>query len=149
MSRIAPSTRSAGLIGWLRFGVGIVMTFSPRPILRIPSGEEPSTTAVLLLRTIGVRDIVPGEPRLRGMPDERQSRTLERLAHVAQPVPDGRLLGRRRRPVLVAACRQQPPWRGADERRRGHARHAGGAPGCGARAALPSDRHWAGRFPIW
>jgi hypothetical protein len=60
MSRVAPSTRNASRIAWLRFAVGVAMTFGPRPILRIPAGDEPSATAVLLLRTIGVRDIVLG-----------------------------------------------------------------------------------------
>jgi hypothetical protein len=48
------------MIGWLRTGVGVAMLSAPKVPLRFASGLEPSGTSVLLMRTIGVRDLVVG-----------------------------------------------------------------------------------------
>lgn len=52
--------RSANVVGWLRFGVGVGMIAAPGPVIELGSGETPSGEMVLLTRTIGVRDLVLG-----------------------------------------------------------------------------------------
>jgi len=47
-------------MGWLRAMVGAVLVVSPAAILRLSSREAPSGASVLLLRTIGIRDLVLG-----------------------------------------------------------------------------------------
>jgi hypothetical protein len=46
-------------MGWLRGAVGAVLIAAPGPFLRL-SGPAPTGAAVLLLRTIGIRDLVLG-----------------------------------------------------------------------------------------
>jgi hypothetical protein len=47
-------------MGWLRVGIGAAMVAAPTTILAVAGREEPAPTAVLLLRTIGIRDVAIG-----------------------------------------------------------------------------------------
>ena len=47
-------------MGWMRAAVGAVLVVSPAAFLRLSSREAPSGVSVLLLRTIGIRDLVLG-----------------------------------------------------------------------------------------
>jgi hypothetical protein len=47
-------------MGWLRAAVGLAMVSAPAPIVGISKREPRTQTAVLLLRTIGIRDIALG-----------------------------------------------------------------------------------------
>jgi hypothetical protein len=82
-------------MGWLRAGVGLVMMTAPGPIVGISKREPRTQTAVLLLRTIGIRDIALGmgvvaAARSRGDDDLRRwtliamaSDSMDVLASVA------------------------------------------------------------------
>ena len=47
-------------MGWMRAAVGVVLVASPAAFLRLSSREAPSGVSILLLRTIGIRDLVIG-----------------------------------------------------------------------------------------
>ena len=47
-------------MGWLRVGVGLGLMVAPRWFLQLSSREVPTGASVLLLRTIGIRDLVLG-----------------------------------------------------------------------------------------
>jgi len=47
-------------MGWLRVSVGIALLVAPGAPLRMAGGDAPDGAAVLLLRTIGIRDLVLG-----------------------------------------------------------------------------------------
>jgi hypothetical protein len=47
-------------MGWLRAGVGVGLIVAPGRFLRLSSREAPTGVSVLLLRTIGIRDLVLG-----------------------------------------------------------------------------------------
>jgi hypothetical protein len=47
-------------MGWLRAGVGIALVVAPRAPMRLAGRVEPTGAAVLLMRTIGIRDLVLG-----------------------------------------------------------------------------------------
>jgi hypothetical protein len=47
-------------MGWLRAGVGVALLAAPAIPLRMAGGDEPNGAAVLLMRTIGIRDLVLG-----------------------------------------------------------------------------------------
>jgi len=47
-------------MGWLRAGVGIALIAAPKVPMRLAGGTEPTGAAVLLMRTIGIRDLVLG-----------------------------------------------------------------------------------------
>jgi len=47
-------------VGWVRISVGVALIAAPRLVVKAPTGEEPSGAAVLLARTIGIRDLVIG-----------------------------------------------------------------------------------------
>lgn len=47
-------------MGWARVSVGAVLMAIPRLVLGISGREESTATEVLLLRTIGIRDVVIG-----------------------------------------------------------------------------------------
>jgi hypothetical protein len=47
-------------MGWMRVAVGAVLVVSPSAFLRLSTREAPSGVSVLLLRTIGIRDLVLG-----------------------------------------------------------------------------------------
>lgn len=51
---------SVASIGWLRATVGIALLVAPGAPLRWAGGEATNGTARLLLRTIGIRDLVLG-----------------------------------------------------------------------------------------
>jgi hypothetical protein len=54
------STGRAEAMGWLRALVGVALIVFPGRVLRISGGETPNGTNVLLMRTIGIRDLVIG-----------------------------------------------------------------------------------------
>jgi hypothetical protein len=47
-------------MGWLRAAVGVALVAAPRVPMRISGREEPTGASVLLMRTIGIRDLVLG-----------------------------------------------------------------------------------------
>ncbi len=47
-------------MGWLRTAVGALLIAVPRPFLRMSRREPPTGASILLLRTIGIRDLVLG-----------------------------------------------------------------------------------------
>jgi len=48
------------VMGWMRAAVGAALVVSPAAFLRLSSREPPSGVSVLLLRTIGIRDLALG-----------------------------------------------------------------------------------------
>lgn len=57
----APVTQTVvARMGWLRTAVGATLIAVPGPFLRLSRREQPTGASVLLLRTIGVRDLVLG-----------------------------------------------------------------------------------------
>ncbi len=48
------------MMGWLRAGVGTALVVLPTQFLRLSGREAPTPVAVLLMRTIGIRDVVLG-----------------------------------------------------------------------------------------
>jgi hypothetical protein len=53
--KISPST-----MGWLRTSVGIALMVAPGAPMRLAGNEAPTGAALLLMRTIGIRDLVLG-----------------------------------------------------------------------------------------
>jgi hypothetical protein len=51
---------SAQTMGWLRAAVGVGLIAAPRVPLQLPGRELPTEASVLLMRTIGIRDLVLG-----------------------------------------------------------------------------------------
>ena len=51
---------SAETMGWLRAAVGVALVVAPEVPLRLPGRENPTAASVLLMRTIGIRDLVLG-----------------------------------------------------------------------------------------
>lgn len=51
---------SGQTMGWLRGAVGVALITAPRPFLRLSGAGDPTGPEVLLLRTIGIRDLVLG-----------------------------------------------------------------------------------------
>jgi hypothetical protein len=47
-------------MGWLRAGIGVAMILAPGVILRVSDRRRATPTAMLLLRTIGIRDLALG-----------------------------------------------------------------------------------------
>ena len=47
-------------MGWLRAGVGAGLVVAPTRFLRLSAREAPTPVAILLMRTIGIRDLVLG-----------------------------------------------------------------------------------------
>jgi len=47
-------------MGWLRASVGAALLVAPRAPMRLSGNEEPTGASVLLMRTIGIRDLVLG-----------------------------------------------------------------------------------------
>jgi hypothetical protein len=50
----------AETMGWLRAAVGIALIAAPGVPLRLPGREEPGAASILLMRTIGIRDLALG-----------------------------------------------------------------------------------------
>jgi hypothetical protein len=48
------------IMGWLRTGVGVGLVVLPTRFLGLSSREAPTPVSVLLMRTIGIRDVVLG-----------------------------------------------------------------------------------------
>ena len=59
-------------MGWLRAGVGLVMMTAPAPIVGISKREPRTQTAVLLLRTIGIRDLALGAGTIASAKSKRE-----------------------------------------------------------------------------
>ena len=51
---------SSEAMGWLRAAVGVALVVAPAAPMRLSGREEPTSAAVLLMRTVGVRDLVLG-----------------------------------------------------------------------------------------
>ena len=47
-------------MGWLRTSVGVALMVAPGAPMRLAGTESPTGTALLLMRTIGIRDLVLG-----------------------------------------------------------------------------------------
>ncbi len=47
-------------MGWLRTAVGAALIVAPKVPMRVSGREEPTGASVLLMRTIGIRDLVLG-----------------------------------------------------------------------------------------
>lgn len=47
-------------MGWLRTSVGLALMVAPGAPMRLAGGESPTAAALLLMRTIGIRDLVLG-----------------------------------------------------------------------------------------
>jgi hypothetical protein len=47
-------------MGWLRASVGMALIVAPRAPMRLAGGAAPTGASVLLMRTIGIRDLVLG-----------------------------------------------------------------------------------------
>lgn len=47
-------------MGWLRAAVGVALIAAPAAPIRLSGREEPTGASVLLMRTIGIRDLVLG-----------------------------------------------------------------------------------------
>jgi len=47
-------------MGWLRAGVGVGLVVLPGRFLRLSGREAPTPVSILLMRTIGIRDLVLG-----------------------------------------------------------------------------------------
>jgi hypothetical protein len=47
-------------MGWLRTAVGVALIAAPGAPMQLAGAEEPTGTALLLMRTIGIRDLVLG-----------------------------------------------------------------------------------------
>ncbi len=52
-------------MGWLRIGVGVAIIAAPGALLRVSSREVGTGASRLLLRTIGIRDLVIGMGTVR------------------------------------------------------------------------------------
>ena len=64
-------------MGWLRAAVGAALLAAPRLPMRVSGREAPTPASVLLMRTIGIRDLVLGlgtvsAARSPGAPDARR-----------------------------------------------------------------------------
>jgi hypothetical protein len=57
---LAVSIINAGTMGWLRTSVGVALVIAPAAPMRLAGDESPTGAAVLLMRTIGIRDLVLG-----------------------------------------------------------------------------------------
>jgi len=49
---------SAEAMGWLRAGVGVALMAAPGAPMRLTGREAPGGVGLLLMRTIGIRDLV-------------------------------------------------------------------------------------------
>jgi hypothetical protein len=91
------------VMGWLRALVGVVLVLSPAAFLRTSGGEAPTGVSVLLLRTIGIRDLVLGAGTVsasrRGSPADARRWTAAGLASdsvdVLASLAAGRSIGRK------------------------------------------------------
>jgi hypothetical protein len=54
------SITSCEAMGWLRAAVGVALVAAPAAPMRLSGREEPTSAGLLLMRTVGVRDLVLG-----------------------------------------------------------------------------------------
>lgn len=54
-----PVTREETM-GWLRALVGVTLIVAPGAPMRLPGSERPTPASLLLMRTVGIRDLVLG-----------------------------------------------------------------------------------------
>jgi hypothetical protein len=104
LGRLTPVTVTTDeIMGWLRAAVGAVLVVSPAAFLRLSGREAPSGVSVLLLRTIGIRDLVLGAGTVsasrRGSPAGARRWTSAGLASdsldVLASLAAGRSIGRK------------------------------------------------------
>jgi hypothetical protein len=60
-------------MGWLRAAVGVALMAAPGVPLRLASHEDPSAASIVLMRTIGIRDLVLGLGTVAAARSERTS----------------------------------------------------------------------------
>jgi hypothetical protein len=54
------SIASYEIMGWLRTAVGVALIAAPGMPMRIAGQDQPTGASLLLMRTIGIRDLVLG-----------------------------------------------------------------------------------------
>ena len=54
------SITSGEAMGWLRTAVGVALIVAPAAPMRLSGREEPTSAGLLLMRTVGIRDLVLG-----------------------------------------------------------------------------------------
>lgn len=99
-------------IGWFRIAVGIALIGAPRMLLKAPTGAEPTGSALLLARTIGIRDLVIGAGTLAavrsGSEDDIRRWAIAALASDALDAVTGikgvRWVGRRGAAIAAGAA---------------------------------------------
>lgn len=62
-----------GSMGWLRTTVGVALVAAPGAPMRLAGTQSPTGTALLLMRTIGIRDLVLGLGTVRAAQSADQS----------------------------------------------------------------------------
>lgn len=62
-------------MGWLRTSVGVALMVAPGAPMRLAGNESPTGAALLLMRTIGIRDLVLGLGVLSAARSSNQSET--------------------------------------------------------------------------
>jgi hypothetical protein len=90
------------IMGWARAAVGAGMVVAPGAFLRLSGREAPTPVSVLLMRTIGIRDVVLGAGTVgaarRGSDDDLLAWNLAGLGSdsidVAASLAAGRSIGR-------------------------------------------------------
>ena len=99
---------SGQTMGWLRGAVGVALIAAPRPFLRLSGAGDPTGPEVLLLRTIGIRDLVLGVGTVLAARngDGRDARrwTAAGLASDALDVVAGAAAGRSVGPAAAAGA---------------------------------------------
>ena len=97
------SIASYETMGWLRSAVGIALIAAPAAPMRLAGQEQPTGASMLLMRTIGIRDLVLGAgavaaARSGGMGDIRRWTTSALASDsldVAASLASMRSIGRR------------------------------------------------------
>jgi hypothetical protein len=97
-------------MGWVRAAIGAALLVAPGPPLRFSNREPPTGASLLLLRTIGIRDLVLGfgtvaASRSGGVSDARRWTTMALASDsldVAASLASMRSIGKR--DSLVAAA---------------------------------------------
>jgi hypothetical protein len=125
--------RPARVIGYLRAAVGMGLIMAPRAAARLQADQSPTGTTVLLIRTIGIRDLVLGAGTVaaaQAAGDEGVRRwitfgLLSDALDVVAGAISGSLLGRK---VALTAAGVPVPFVLADLWALGHLRSQGDAP---------------------
>lgn len=126
----AMTTSGYEKMGWLRAAVGVALVVAPRLPMRVSGRELPTGSTALLMRTIGIRDLVLGlgtvsAARTPGTTDVRRwttaalaSDSLDTVVSLASARSIGGHRRAGRRPV-GPRVRRRRPGRAAGHRRPG------------------------------